>query len=965
MKHQKLRLLLTNAFGLKSKIGELAHLVKSTSPDVVIVTETKFSPSKISDAEASLPGFAPPIRRDRTEHGGGVAVWVKSNLAFQHLQQVNCRHHEVVWLSLAATDRTKIVFCAVYRPGSCSSSDTELLEYLDSELEAARLHGEKVIVAGDFNVHNELWLRSNKTTPAGEFAEEFCYLHGLEQHVDVPTRGCNTLDLVMSDFLAQVNVQCLAPLGASDHAVIQADFPISAFKEPITQRTVWRYNQADWGRLQHFYRTYDWSSTIQDCPDRSCSNITSAILAGMKRYIPSRQLASRPTDPPWWTPECSDAVHSKQRAWRSYRSQPTAEIQEAAKQATEYCKSVLERSKCAHLATLRRKLSAGNMSERSWWSTIKRASGNNRNSTIPTLHDQKGREHISNAEKAECFGEYFASKCSLGTNDFPANLPEDKFPRIRQRTSAKLTAVHFRHGAVRRELRQLNPSKATGPDGIPARVLKSCADELCRPLARLFSLCFYKETQPRSWKVARVVPVYKKKSKSLPQNYRPVSLLSILSKVMESIVNRQVMNFLEKHEVLSPRQFGFRRGLGTADLLTKLHGEWARAAGSGGAVHVLAIDIAGAFDKVSHAGLLFKAAACGIGGPLHAWLASYLHDRQIHTVVAGQQSSLFPIKSGVPQGSILGPTLFLLYVNDSEDILPEGTDLCNYADDTTLYQCISAHADSINSAGQLQAAVNAIAEWGARWKITFEPTKSQALTVSHQRPAHLLPPIIFSGTSVPEEEHIKLLGVTFDRQLSYTTHLHGVASKAAQRIHFLKKTAHLLDARGRATVYRGFVRPVMEYCCLVWMGASTLARLDRIQHRALKVIGPGIHLPSLHHRRMVSALAFLYKLWYLPAESPLKTLLPPKTMPRPLDSHPTRLSLHRSTCHQFQLSTGLPRRSRNSVLQAFPACAVSTWNSLPSEIIPSPPSCKQLQQFKQTVNAHLTRLDWLNATDAL
>ena len=220
----KLRLLLTNAFGLKSKMSELRHVVKASSPDVVIITETKFSSSKVSNAEVSLPGFAPPIRRDRTESGGGVAVWVKSDLAFQHLQQVNCLHQEVVWLSLETTDCTRIVLRTVYRPGSCSGSDTKFLDYLDSELEPVCLHGEKVIIAGDFNIHNEFWLRSNKHTLAGELAEEFCHLHGLEQHVDVPKRGCNTLDLTMSDFSAHVSVRCLAPLGTPDHTIIIADF---------------------------------------------------------------------------------------------------------------------------------------------------------------------------------------------------------------------------------------------------------------------------------------------------------------------------------------------------------------------------------------------------------------------------------------------------------------------------------------------------------------------------------------------------------------------------------------------------------------------------------------------------------------------------------------------------------------------------------------------------------------------
>ena len=392
---------------------------------------------------------------------------------------------------------------------------------------------------------------------------------------------------------------------------------------------------------------------------------------------------------------------------------------------------------------------------------------------------------------------------------------------------------------------------------------------------------------------------------------------------METITNRQIMNFLESNSILAMRQFGFRRGLGTSDLLTKLHGEWSRAAGSGGSAHVLAIDIAGAFDKVSHTGLRYKASMYGLKGTLLGWLAKYLDGRRLHVVVGGQQSSEFPIQSGVPQGSILGPTLFLVYVNDSEDALQEGTDIGTYADDTTLYQCIPMGADIVQSSSRLHATVDSISQWGADWKITFEPTKSQALTIDHHRPPHILPALSFNGIAVPEEREIKLLGVLFDNQLSFSRYLRAMSSRALQRLHFLVKASRFLDSRGRATVYKGFVRPTLEYCSLVLMGAPCHI-LNRVQKRALKIIGPGLWLPSLHHRRMVAAQTVLFKLWYLPVDHPLKSLLPPSAVVRPADLRPTRQSVGRT--HTHQLHSGLQIGARQSLLRAFPACAVPVWN---------------------------------------
>ena len=250
---------------------------------------------------------------------------------------------------------------------------------------------------------------------------------------------------------------------------------------------------------------------------------------------------------------------------------------------------------------------------------------------------------------------------------------------------------------------------------------------LCTPLSKLFALCFAKGRQPAIWKTARVVPVYKKKSKSSPSNYRPVSLLSILSKVMESIVNRSVVIFLERENVLSAHQFGFRRRLGTADLLTLLQHKWSSTIANHGSVHTLAVDIAGAFDKVSHKGVLAKAQACGISGTLHTWLEDYLSNRSLRAVVCGQESEVFPVKSRVPQVSILGPTLFVFSVNDCEDCLPGGSSLAVYADDTTLYKCVSSRDSIQNASSNLQQAVDAVAAWGSSWKIQFEPTKSRPL----------------------------------------------------------------------------------------------------------------------------------------------------------------------------------------------------------------------------------------------
>ena len=490
-----------------------------------------------------------------------------------------------------------------------------------------------------------------------------------------------------------------------------------------------------------------------------------------------------------------------------------------------------------------------------------------------------------------------------------------------------------------------------------------CATVLASPLSELFSLCFRHGVQPSPWKTAKVVPVFKKQSRSAVKNYRPVSLLSVVSKVMEKVINRRLVNYLEKEELLSAHQFGFRSGLGAADLLTALNHEWMNTINSGGAVRVLAVDIAGAFDKVSHAGVLHKAKAYGICRDLHRWLTAYLTQRKLQAVVGGATSPLFPIQAGVPQGSILGPTLFLLYVNDAADVLPPGVSPATYADDTTIYSNIPSMDDAQSQCDHFQAGVSALATWGTTWRVKFEPTKSQAMTISRHRLPWQIPPVHFDGLLVEEVNQLKLLGVIFDHSMNYGNHLRATALRASQRIGFLRKAANILDLRGKLVAYKGFIRPLMEYCPLVWSGAAPghLSRLNRVQKRALALIGPGVCVDSLAIRRTVSGLCLLFKLLCGPRLKTLQPLLPPSATP--VENARTRRQY--MPAHRFQLATSLHARSLDGIRRSFPYGMITDWNSISPDILHEQPCLRSLQSFKLKVYHSLKRSRWHWATDSM
>ena len=317
-------------------------------------------------------------------------------------------------------------------------------------------------------------------------------------------------------------------------------------------------------------------------------------------------------------------------------------------------------------------------------------------------------------------------------------------------------------------------------------------------------------------KVSSVVPVFKNVGeRSTAKNYHLVCLLSVVSKVFEKFANNRIVDHLEKCGLFSDFQYGFRSSRSTADLLTVVSDRIARAFNRSGATRAVALDISKAFDRVWHACLLHNLKSYGISGKIFGLISSFLSNRRLRVVLDGKSSQEYPVNAVVPQGSILGPTLFQLYIND----LPDDV-ICNmaiYADDTTLYSKCNQASDlwqQLELASELESDLRDTVDWGRKWLVDFNVGKTQLVSFDRSKNTGAID-VKMDGSVLEDKTSFKMLGLTFSSKLDWGSYIVSIANTASKKIGALIRSMKFLSPEVPLYLYKSTIRPCMEYCCHV------------------------------------------------------------------------------------------------------------------------------------------------------
>ena len=441
------------------------------------------------------------------------------------------------------------------------------------------------------------------------------------------------------------------------------------------------------------------------------------------------------------------------------------------------------------------------------------------------------------------------------------------------KTNNYLSSISFSCSDIEKVIKNLDPNKAHGHDMISIRMLQILGPTICKPLELIFKSCLKCGKFPSEWKKGNIVPVYKKGDKQVLKNYRPISLLPICGKVFERLIYNAMFDFFLVNNLISPNQSGFKPGDSCTNQLLAITHEIYRSFDEGFDVRGVFLDISKAFDKVWHQGLLFKLRQNGISGDLLNILRDFLQYRKQRVVLNGQYSAWANVEAGVPQGSILGPLFFLIYINDLSDDLASNPKL--FADDTSLFSVVH---NSLSSSTDLNNDLVKISEWAYQWKMSFnpDPTKqAQEVIFSRKSQNQTHPSLFFNNSSVIQAPSQKHLGLFLDNRLDFQEHLKIVLNKVNKMIGLLRKLQNVLPRPSLLTIYKSFIRPHLDYGDIIYDQAYNCSfhqKLESVQYNAALAITGAIRgssreklyqelgLESLKQRRWHRKLFRFYKI---------------------------------------------------------------------------------------------------------
>lgn len=816
-----------NVNHISNKLDELKVVLDSgkSKIDVYGICET-FLTEEVHDDTLTIQGYQ-MVRKDRPQRaGGGLLLYIKDAIRFKRrgdLETINGITIEIIWIEINLSNKP-VLLAQIYKPPNIP--DTRgWFEVISDSLQLAYAENKSIVLMGDLNID------LLKPSPLSNNWNEIYTSVDLEQVIDEPTRITATTQTLIDHIYLSSNLKPIyksaVKYSISDHLPVLVTLDMKNYlttKKGASHLTI---NYRDFKKFNEELFRNDLSRTTWpefktldvDNAVKSFNEIFTAVIDKTLPKISKR--VQRPKQPGWVNDDIRKCMKLRENAkkagrhdaYRYYRNQTTAMIRIAKR--NYYREFVVRNKDNTHkLAKLFDELSGKTKSE-----NITALSYNNK-----TVTDSKEIANILNT--------HFTTISDRYTNRDKHNSEPDLAPLrryIRQRLPPgnvfKIPLITEHH--MNKLLKELDVSKATGLDDISARLIKLGSPHIVKALVELCNRSIETGTFPESWKLAKVIPLYKKNSKEDAGNYRPISILPVLSKLLEKHVANNLIEFLTVNDLLAKRQSGFRPKHSCETALHQMVDEWTSRIMDKKIVGLLFVDFSKAFDLVDHKIILQKLSEYNFHKSSLDWFTSYLTDRKQIVKANDTTSEEGALTTGVPQGSILGPIIFLMSINDMP-LYGSLSDITIFADDATE----SVFANTVMEVEtKLQEKANDIETWSSDNKMVVNVDKTKTMLISNNQKLRTLTNrnlIVKVGEKTVEQvSHEKLLGIQIDEALTWDDQVKQVRKQVLYKLYILRKIKDYLPINIRKLFFSYYVKPHLDYCNTVW-GNTTKKNIEAI-----------------------------------------------------------------------------------------------------------------------------------------
>ena len=821
--------------------------------------------------------------------------------------------------------KPQIRFLACYLPPD-KSRNTESLEEL-CECIRHYNNGDLFYLLGDFNMPYIDWETLSSTPTCGKNFLDFLAEIPLFQQICEPTTKYGSLlDLLLCNEFSARNIQQIkirSPITPTcDHYTVElliSNTNATMSSEPLSYVA---YDKGDYNKINHELSKINWPH-IFNLYQNNVQNIYDFFLREVhklvKQHIPTN-THRRTTRPPR---HVRKLAKKKERLYKKLKQDPTLKqrYKDLSARYSYTVQTLHNRNeiKICESQNLRKLYKFVNRKLKS-------------SDDIPPIKLDTDEFIVDDFDKANAFNKTFQSVFT-SDNGIPLNLQNKLHPNF------NLNNITITRKMVLDVIKSLTPKKSKTPDDLPYILIKRISPAIIHFLVLLFNLSIQTGQIPLQWKTALVMPIYKKGSLCTASNYKPISLTSGICRIFEKIICAHMFYHLNQNKLISPSQHGFISQRSTITQLLKAQQIWLDNYSRNKTTSVVYTDLSKAFDRVSHLKLLEVLRSYGIDGNVHAWIKNFLGGRTQQVIINNKLSHALPVLSGVPQGSVIAPLMFIIFINDMAATCSDNTTACLFADDAKFFS---------TNPTDLQSSLNNISTFLKSRQLVLATEKCEKITFSKARQTHAL---TLEDVLLKESKIIKDLGITVSNDLQWNHHINRIKGQAFQRAHHILKSFKSNNIWTLINAYITFVRPLVEYGSTVWSPylKRDILTIERVQRFFTKVscMRTGIsfssysdrlyklNLKSLQYRRVEGDLILTFKIIHKLIDLPFEQLF---------SYHNTR---YNTRSHKFTLR--MPLFTTNLQKSFFASRVIPVWNKLPRIVV----EANSLHQFK----AELRKID--------